>query len=570
MFHFSRSQSHEDGRRTSEGIHAWLVGADIGCLAAAVHLIQDAKVPGPQIHILRNSASQSHILEGFPINRALHSETESITKEDRLPSRRILSQNYVCTNDLLSRIPSLDNSTRTIQEELVELENEKNLSKDYQTRVIANEDHTMDILDTKRLDLNLGDRVRIKKMMLASKGGLMKTRIMDIFNEEFFHGKFWSMWATKCVPVFFPFPIFHAKKLSSCRFAFQPWHNAEEFRRHLRYIHDFANLHTLSPIDCTPYELFNSIIIPVTSYLQAQAVDFKHNVTVLDVVMDSESDPTLVSGLKVQQSGTVTVISISPKDILIITLGSIYAGSTLGTNWSPPAPVPEVEELTLDDSWDLWFKLSRKHPKFGDPSRFCGRIAESTMACFLVTLNDWDSFERFAALVQSPLNTSTLLSFKDSNWRLSLNVPRQPHLAGQSEDTQLIWGYALSPSREGNFIHKPLSSCTGEEVLMEVLQQLQLPLDPILEHSITVTSLLPLATAQYLTRDKDDRPNTVPDNVHNMALIGQFVEIPQDTVFSMEYTIRGAQTAVYHLMGLEEQKLKAHKNYWDSFWTILL
>jgi oleate hydratase len=428
----------------------------------------------------------------------------------------------------------------------------------------------MDIMDAKRLGLSLGERVCIKKMMLTSKGSLMKTRIMDIFHEEFFHGKFWSMWATKYVPNFFPFRFFLQKKLSSRRFAFQPWHNAEEFRRHLRYIHDFANLHTLSPIDCTPYELFNTIIMPVTSYLQGQGVDFKHNVKVLDVVMDSESDPTLVSGLKLQQSGTEIVISISPKDILISSLGSIYAGSTSGTNSSPPVPVPEVEELTLDDSWDLWFKLSRKHPKFGQPSQFSARSAESIMECFLVTLNNCDFLERFAALVQSPLHMSTLVSFKDSNWRLSLNVPRQPHLAGQSEDTQLIWGYALSPSREGNFIRKPMSSCTGKEVLMEVLQQLQFPLDPILEHSVTVTSLLPLATAQYLTRGEDDRPKVVPDKVRNMALIGQFVEIPEDTVFSIEYTIRGAQTAVYHLMGMEEKKPKAHKNYWDSFFTILL
>ncbi|KAF7712111.1 Myosin-cross-reactive antigen family protein [Penicillium ucsense] len=498
-------------RCKASGVHAWLVGADIGCLAAAVHLIQDAK------YSIRT--------------------TESATEERRgqfFPGR-ILSRYYVCTNDLLSRIPSLSDSMRSIQDELVELENDKGLSKDYHTRVVVNQNHAIDVLNVKPLGLNLSDRARIKMMMLASKRTLMKTRIMDIFNEDFFHGKFWSMCATK----------------------------------HLRYIHNFADLHTLSPIDCTPYELFNNIIVPITSYLQTQGVEFKHNVKVLDVVMDSECDPTLASGLKVQLSGAETVITIRPKDILVVTLGSIFAGSTLGTNRSPPSPAPEVGRLTLDDSWDLWFKLSRKYPKFGDPSTFCTRIAELTIECFLVTLNDWDFFERFASPVHTPSNTETLVSFKDSNWRLSLNVPRQPHLAGQPENTQLIWGYALSPSREGNFIRKPMSSCTGQEALMEVLQQLHFPLEPALEHSVTVTSLMPLATAQYLTRDEDDRPKVIPDNVQNMALIGQFVEIPDDTVFSMEYSIRGAQTAVYHLMGLERQP-EAHKHYWDSFWTILV
>ncbi|KAJ5280336.1 67 kDa myosin-cross-reactive antigen family protein [Penicillium angulare] len=549
MFHSSRSPGHQDCRQHPEGVQAWLVGADIGCLAAAVHLIQDAKVPGPQIHVLRNSGSQSHILEGFPVKEAFGLDTESNPGVERSSPMRVLNRNFVCTNDLLSRIPSLNDSMRSIQEELIELDNDKNLFEGFQTKVVVKEGHTMQVLDAKGLDLHLGDRARIKKMMLTSKKSLMKMRIMDIFNEEFFHGKFWSMWATK--------------------FAFQPWHNAAEFRRHLRYIHDFANLHTLSPIDSTPYEIFNTIIIPITSYLQAQGVEFEHNVKVLDLMMNSESDPTLVSGLKIVQSGTEAVINIHPHDILIVTLGSIFAGSTSGANHSPPAPVPDIEELKLDDSWDLWFKLSQKHPEFGDPSPFCTRIAESTIECFLVMLSDWEFFEHFASLVHTSPNMRTLVSFKDSNWHLSLNVPRQRHVVRQPENAPWIWGYALSPSREGNFIRKPMSECTGEEVLMEVLQQMQFPLDRILEHSVTLTSLMPFATAQYLTRDDGDRPNTVPGNVQNMALIGQFVELPDDTVFSMEYSVRSAQTAVYHLMGLDK-KPKAHKSSWDGFWTILL
>jgi hypothetical protein len=48
----------------------------------------------------------------------------------------------------------------------------------------------MDVLDSRRLDLSLSDRVHIKKTMLASEGSGMKKRIMDIFNMDFFYGKF--------------------------------------------------------------------------------------------------------------------------------------------------------------------------------------------------------------------------------------------------------------------------------------------------------------------------------------------------------------------------------------------
>lgn len=148
-------------------------------------------------------------------------------------------------------------------------------------------------------------------------------------------------------------------------------------------------------------------------------------------MMNSESDPMLASGLKILQSGAEIVVNICPKDILMITLGSIFAGSTLGANCSPPAPVPDVEELKLDDSWGLWCKLSQEHPEFVDLSPFCARIAESTNECFLVMLNGWEFFERFACLVHSLPSTGTLVSFKDNNWRLSLNVPRQQHFDDQ-------------------------------------------------------------------------------------------------------------------------------------------
>lgn len=199
MIHSPRSPSRQGSRRKSEDVHAWLVGADIGCLAAAVHLIQDAKVPGPQIHILKNSASQSHILEAFPVNKGFGLGTESYPEEGQFSPIRILNRDYVCTNDLLSRIPSLSAPMRSVQDELIEPENDRNLCEDFQTKVIINDGQNMQVLDAQRLELRLGDRGRIKKMMLESKQSLMKTRIMDIFDKEFFHSKFWSMWATKYV-----------------------------------------------------------------------------------------------------------------------------------------------------------------------------------------------------------------------------------------------------------------------------------------------------------------------------------------------------------------------------------
>jgi len=40
--------------------------------------------------------------------------------------------------------------------------------------------------------------------------------------------------------------------------------------------------------------------------------------------------------------------------------------------------------------------------------------------------------------------------------------------------------------------------------------------------------------------------------------LGQFVEIEEDVVFTVEYSVRGAQEAVYALMGLKKKPTKMY------------
>jgi oleate hydratase len=43
----------------------------------------------------------------------------------------------------------------------------------------------------------------------------------------------------------------------------------------------------------------------------------------------------------------------------------------------------------------------------------------------------------------------------------------------------------------------------------------------------------------------------VPQGWANLAFMGQFVELADDVVFTVEYSIRSAQTAAYALLGLK-------------------
>src|ERR1700721_4522058 len=76
-------------------------------------------------------------------------------------------------------------------------------------------------------------------------------------------------------------------------------------------------------------------------------------------------------------------------------------------------------------------------------------------------------------------------------------------------------------------------------------------LDDILESCICIPCMMPFITSQFLRRSKGDRPHVVPERSKNLAYIGQFCELPDDVVFTVEYSIRSAQTAVYSLLGLD-------------------
>jgi oleate hydratase len=54
-----------------------------------------------------------------------------------------------------------------------------------------------------------------------------------------------------------------------------------------------------------------------------------------------------------------------------------------------------------------------------------------------------------------------------------------------------------------------------------------------------------------MPRHKSDRPLPVPANSRNLAFVSRFVEIPDDVVFTVEYSVRAAQMAVYQLLKIE-------------------
>ena len=58
-----------------------------------------------------------------------------------------------------------------------------------------------------------------------------------------------------------------------------------------------------------------------------------------------------------------------------------------------------------------------------------------------------------------------------------------------------------------------------------------------------------------------DRPHVIPKGWWNLAFAGQFCELADDTVFTVEYSIRSAQTAVYSLLQLDKAPHAVYKGH---------
>jgi oleate hydratase len=64
---------------------------------------------------------------------------------------------------------------------------------------------------------------------------------------------------------------------------------------------------------------------------------------------------------------------------------------------------------------------------------------------------------------------------------------------------------------------------------------------------------MPYITSMFMPRSPGDRPLPVPKSSKNLAFVSQFVEIPEDVVFTVEYSVRVAQMAVYQLLNIDRE-----------------
>lgn len=276
-----------------------------------------------------------------------------------------------------------------------------------------------------------------------------------------------------------------------------------------------------------------------------------------------------VSAINTVQNNSEETINVHTSDIVIVSIGSVTSGSSSGSNTVPPLPPSMVAANELDENWSLWLDLGTKNPKFGNPYNFCTHVSESRLETFTVTLNDAAGFfKRFLKLTNGRPGSGSLVSLKYSNWMISLCIPHQPFFSDQPNNIEVLWGYGLYPTQPGNFMKMPMTLCSGQEIMAELLWHLDFPMEPILSNSITIPCVMPRMAAALLPRTNTDRPDVTPKNLTNLAMVGQFVDIADETTVSLDYSVRGAQLAVSQLMDIEgpPRRQRALHTPFSYFW----
>jgi oleate hydratase len=505
----------------------YFVGSGIASLAGAAYLIHDGNINGTDIIIFEQSQEFGGALDA-------HGSPET---GYFMSGSRMFEHKYNATFDLFSFIPSASDPNLSVKQE-TELA-EKDALWHNKARLVNGEGK---IVDFHKLGFSEKDRFDLLALMAGSEKSLDSKRITDCFDADFFHTNFWFEWCTL--------------------FAFESWHSAIEFRRYLRrFIHHFSTIDTQEGIFRTRYNQYDSMAVPLVNWLRAKGVEFRLGTEVTNLGFKAAGSAITVNSLRYRTSGTESEIPVEEGDLVFVTNGSMTADKKFGSMTEPPA----IERGKRSGAWRLWETIAAGRPEFGNPAAFDSHIDESLWESFTVTMHDPTFFQLMQQFSGSEAGKGGLITFKDSNWLLTLSMFHQPFYPGQPKDVVVWWGYGLYHDRVGQYVRKTLAECSGKEILEEVLGHLRFGehKEKILATANVIPCVMPYITSQFLVRKAGDRPDVVPSGSTNLAFLGQFAEQPDDVVFTVEYSVRSAQTAVYSLLKLDKKPSPLYKGQYD-------
>ncbi len=516
---------------------AYIIGSGLAALTAACYLVRDGQMKGEHVHILEKEQLAGGACDGW--------KYEDVGYVMR--GGREMDNHFEVMWDLFRSIPSIETEGVSVLDEYYWLNKEDPNYSLCRATVNRGEDAHTD----GRFDISDKGAMEIMKLFFTPEEDLQDKKITDFFDDEVLNSNFWLYWRTM--------------------FAFENWHSALEMKRYIqRYIHHIGGLPDFKALRFTKYNQYESMILPMIKYLESFGVQFHFGVKVVNVQFDCKPERKLATRIDVIRDGQEESIGLTDNDLVFITNGGCVENSTIGSQNSPAEFRPEIK---AGGGWDMWRKIAAQDPAFGNPDKFCGDPELCNWMSATVETLDQRIIPYIKKICKrdpftGKVVTGGIVTVKDSSWLLSWTINRQPQFREQPKDHCLVWVYALFSDKPGDYIKKPMRECTGKEICMEWLYHLGVPeneIEELAEHSAnTVPVMMPYIDAFFMPRAIEDRPKVVPDGAVNFAFLGQFAELPRDTIFTTEYSMRTGMEAVYTLLNVD----RGVPEVWGSVYDI--
>ena len=503
---------------------AYIIGSGLAALTAACYLVRDGQMKGEHVHILEKEQLAGGACDGW--------KYEDVGYVMR--GGREMDNHFEVMWDLFHSIPSIETEGVSVLDEYYWLNKEDPNYSLCRATVNRGEDAHTD----GRFDISDKGAMEIMKLFFTPEEDLQDKKITDFFDDEVLNSNFWLYWRTM--------------------FAFENWHSALEMKRYIqRYIHHIGGLPDFKALRFTKYNQYESMILPMIKYLESFGVQFHFGVKVVNVQFDCRPERKLATRIDVIRDGQEESIDLTENDLVFITNGGCVENSTMGSQNKPAEFRPEIK---AGGGWDMWRKIAAQDPAFGNPDKFCGNPELCNWMSATVETLDQRIIPYIKKICKrdpftGKVVTGGIVTVKDSSWLLSWTINRQPQFREQPKDHCLVWVYALFSDKPGDYIKKPMRECTGKEICMEWLYHLGVSeneIEDMAEHSAnTVPVMMPYIDAFFMPRAIEDRPKVVPDGAVNFAFLGQFAELPRDTIFTTEYSMRTGMEAVYTLLNVD-------------------
>lgn len=495
-----------------------LVGGGIAALAAAVFLIRDGGVHGDRIRILEAGDRPGGALQPGQVPRhpALYLGNAI---------RGMDEQASACMEDLLGSVPTLRDPRTSLLDDVRAAAQETPIEA--KGRLIGADGRVL----RPSLSLDPSERAAVTALLDRPDAELAGQRIDQVLPAELFSSDFWILWTTT--------------------FRLRPGSSALDLKNSLRrHLRDLQSLPALGGLRRTRRSVYESIVRPLHQWLQRQGVAFTLGSTVTDLGTERDAAGRLrARSLTFTSRGKTYSADLGAHERVLVTLGSMTANAAYGDNTRPPEP----ELAHRDPAWSLWDSLAHRSSSLGRPEQFISRVADTEWLAFTINASTSDLTWHISHLTGNREGTGGLITFRDSPWLLTLAVPRQPHFTGQTPQVYTAVGYGQRLEAQGEYVDTSMLRANGRQLIEELIGQLGLERRAATVRAVTdVRSvLLPYAASPLLPRAPGDRPQVAPADAVNFGFLGQYVEIPGEVAFSMEYSVRSAMRAVHGLLGID-------------------